>query len=705
MTTALATTHLLATQGPALGGLSPAGLERYAALTPGQKQRVRDYLETIFPALERARTTPGESMGRAAEALARHFAARAAGKTHSGYSPRSMCNKFERFRREGTGDFLIPAYRDCGRRDRVKKMSWDAFARWWVNWATSNQRDEGTRAAYDMFIRDLWAGGQRIPGFGTWQEWWLREHPTKPLPPRCPTGKGDLPRGWSYENLLRLLPRKSVVTSLRKGFAAAHQHQAIMRRSRADLLPLQYIAIDDFWTDQYVYVDGQAQPCRCVGILAIDVATGLVLGHFLKPRTEDEYGKREGIRAAEVRELILLIIQSIGLPTWTVTFIAEHGSAAISAELEGLLDAHLGDAVEVWRTGLYHDFMRKHGFEEKGGKPWIKGWVEAFFRVLHTHAGHLPGQTGPIYNRKPADLDAKLAYTARLLANPDFTAEDKARLRLPLMHIREAQATYGRIIRLLDERTDHRLRGFEQVREWRSEPGDPWHRADELPAHVDPARIDFRQRRESPAERFTRLMQGKRLRPVPDTCLYYLYPACRPVRIKNGQISFQDRALGPDERNYFDGSALLRENEGERLLAWYHPDRADHLLLTTREADAMARRWVGRVEAAPEPALDDKDALDRASGMYRADRMHDLRTARTITAPQDCQLKADKDFNRFLAAEAKERKQSAARGARRDGFRLDAPEELLGETGDRPPSRVAETPRDPGEDYDARDLL
>lgn len=112
------------------------------------------------------------------------------------------------------------------------------------------------------------------------------------------------------------------------------------------------------------------------------------------------------------------------------------------------------------------------GFHDTGGKPWLKGWIESFFNLMHNvAAGLLPGQIGATYDRSHPEHAQKLRLTERLIGNGPRDArlsdDQLASAVVPFAKADELCDTYLKIFQFIKERTDHELRGFDRVIEWR----------------------------------------------------------------------------------------------------------------------------------------------------------------------------------------------------------------------------------------------
>ena len=611
--------------------------EDFARLDEEMKKFIHEHLD-IFTAFSNA-----EAINKEALAQSQRYAHRG-----RGYSAKALMDKFRRFRKAGANwQVIIPAWRN---KDKTLPPQ---FIDFWRGICGENKRPlDGTKGAYRRLIYEFYAGGATIPGYNKdWRGIWEAEHPEIEEPKQCPTHDKDLPKGWSYRNLMRYQPTKAQLALMRTGRKAAHGHQMPLLRDRSKLKPFQYIAIDDFWIDQEVIFMGGTKPqvCRAIGLLALDVATGRDVAFFLKPRLTRADGTREGISRDEVRELLLTLFDVHGVPAdYPVTLIVENAAAAISPDVEESLRHATGGHVKIERTGIVHETLLSHGFKERGGKPQEKGWLESFIRLVHTTAGHFPGQTGSRYENLPGDTAMTVHYVKQLIKRAGADIDTLARLQMPLLKFEEAQAAYIELLTLLSNRTDHQLQGFEKNTRWRSSPGESWRAIEELkrlPAAVAHS-AQIIEERESPSARFNRLLSLVRMVKLPPEALLPLYDDPRQVQIRSGRIVIQDRNLSIDPITFWqEKHELLERFSGDSLDAHVARDlSAVHL---TRSG-----RYLGSIQKYTAPSLDDPGALGRLSGQVHRQREHDAAIVRGYLGNHDQKLKSMRDHNEKLFNES-----------------------------------------------------
>jgi hypothetical protein len=434
-----------------------------------------------------------------------------------------------------------------------------------------------TRAAITE-LRTEWAEGKSIPGYGTWREFFAVTRPDEDTPERYPFN--FFPAGWSESNLYEQQSSKAERAFKRRGWAAAKKYLPHVMRDLSYLRFMELIVIDDFETDQLVLAwnpeTKRWQVCRCAGLLAIDAATRTKLAIGLKPRFTDDEGKKMSLTRADVQGLLHSVFSTWGLPTdYGCTILCENGGAAITDDFETALALILG--VQVARTGLIHEKTLSNGFVQGGGKPWEKPWIESMFHLMHGVAGALPGQKGATYQLKPADLEAKVLYTEKLLNQDEISPEVAQQLRVAFLKVEEFLTAYERIFTRMEERVDHKLQGFEERFMFRLpdsatlvDKSSMALMAPETVLACTPLQI-----MESPRERRARLLEQCKRVPVAPHILACLLLTPKKVKLINHRLSFAHQSKG---FTYADAdSKVMKMPEGTELLGYFDPARPEVL--------------------------------------------------------------------------------------------------------------------------------
>jgi len=493
---------------------------------------------------------------------------------------------------------------------------------------------KGTRAVIQD-LRDAWAQGGRVPGYGDWREWYAVRYPERDIPERFPR---VYPEGWSESNLYDKQPTRPQRAIARQGFAAAKRYLPHVVRDTARLRPLELITIDDFELDFLIRafnpVRRQWEISRCAGLLAIDVATRRKLAVALVPRfrltrrerdlaeahiaahaeIEGEADAAEvrrtriGITRRDVQSLLHAVFSTFGRPAeYGCTILCENASAAITADFEDALEALLG--VQVARTGLLAEKTLRNGFVQGGGRPWEKGWIESLFRTAFNRAGALPGQKGSSYQEKPADAEAKVAYAMKLFESLPAAAVEK--LQVPFLTIEEALEGLNAIFARIERRTDHKMIGFEERFLYRLPDGSA--EVDERSLALLPQDEVLRCKpipyAESPVERWQRLMSATRLEQIPESLLACLLLVPKRCKLKDHRITFT--LPGRGGFTFADSeSPVMKLEDGMELLGYLDPHRQHTLFVTD-----LKGRYLGMVRRRGAPVdITNPEAIAEEAG-------------------------------------------------------------------------------------------
>lgn len=513
--------------------------------------------------------------------------------------------------------------------------------------ALAEQNGRSVRQAMELLYR-RWAAGEHIPGYGTWAEWYMTTYQDRDLPRVCP----EMPEGWLKSNLYAIAPTRAQRSLKTRGIAAAKAHLPSLVRDTSNLLPLQLVTIDDFEVDQLCFYHDPVKKvraiCRMSGILAMDVATRRVLGLILKPRLEDEAGRTKSITRAEVRLLLYGILRDYGVPRHGMTILAENAAAAVTAETEMTFSNLFGGKIAVTRTTMIADKVITNGFIERGGKPWLKGWIESGFNLMHNIAATLPGQKGASYVTKPGDLEEKRRIAERLIGtgpqDANLSDEQLARARLPFKSPGELCDAYLQIFAIMENRTNHKMVGFEKVIEWRLNDGDIWRDWESLATVTEAEQLQaqIRDRLQSPRERWSALWPKVECDAIEAHVLMMLLLTPKRATLKGHHLTFTHNSQGftflvkPD-------SPIAQERNGAEVLCYFDPANAEHAHVCRLDGRPLGEvKRLGKVDIAnPEACTDAERQLAELYGSVlasvRARPLHQLENAR---AAEDAKVNA-----------------------------------------------------------------
>lgn len=626
-----------------------ADMVAFAALSEARRTEIH-YALRVLASLHALIPQVGK-MKALAEIAARHRHAM------RGLSAQSLDRKYKAYV-EGGWRALVKGY-------KAPSHQPDAFVQEVRRRAELNHRSMGE--AFQQ-LREAWAAGESIPGYGTWIDHYAQLYPERPMPRVWP--RGFFPRGWSVDNLRRYAPSKGARTLALRGLAAAKRHFPSIKRDPSGLRPLELITIDDFELDALCVFPGdqarglRPQIGRMAGLLAIDVATRKKLVWGIGQRLEREDRQpdgtvktvRTGIARIDVQLLIHSLFAKYGLPDYPVTLLVENAAAAISPELQLCLETLFEGRVKIERTGLINHRTLANGFVERGGRPWEKGWIESTFNQLWNMLGGMKGYKGSNQRlNAPATLDEAVRQTKILLGQGEralnLPPEVIAQLRLPFPSPAEAETAFAWAVQVNERRDNHDYIGFRRVTEYRLEEG-----AEPVPfghlALLPPERqllAEPVERMESVEERWAAQLAQVTLAPLPPEALAVLLLTPKRVTYRNHSVTFVHDRVG---YTYVDrgGEILGGLTDGTEFLAHFDPAQPDNLQLST-----LTGRYLGQLRrlGGARGAVDirDRAALAEAAATQAEIVNRTVSEVRERHAAADAQLAADREHNARLVAE------------------------------------------------------
>lgn len=578
-----------------------------------------------------ARPTIGQGVA-AASAARRHMG--------RGWDARTLGNLFRLYAKGGykpgdwqkhgpryaPGDWrcLMRAYKP-----RESALPAEFLSFWGSVWTEFQGRDDCRRAAWEHLIRNVWLVGKPVPGYGTVDDW-CREQ-DRPHPHPVLIRQDDLPDGWSYDNLIRHLPkRKSSRKQLTQGFFAAHTYQPDMvLGDRSQLLPFEHVMFDDVRIDKRSRFLGQiVYPLMIVGL---DAATGVDLAHSCKGRLERDDGTKHGISRDCTRLALCDLLRRWGLPPWKMHIVMENAAATLSPDERRRFKDALGDRIEFETTSIFRERMTAHGFVEKGGTPWNKAPIESYFHVMQLRVAHGEGSTGPRYDLTPGELAELEAYEKKLMDAAGGREDVMGALRWTLPALEEVYSAVQRAMMHLRFRTKHRMQGFEWLEEGRM-PDGRWLSLPELQALPEEAveGVELTRRKEAPAERFCRLLDGVKFDPVPEELLLWLSGEHRPVRVRAGKFTLDHK----EERD-----PLVFREPGHPLLEDVREGAAftGVLSLNRERLHVYSENGAYQGDVMRQDRIDcrNREALRREAGRVRAARVADRELLRGYLTERD----------------------------------------------------------------------
>ncbi len=660
MTNELAAPQSTAIGSPLMSAIPLADMAEFIGLPDKRKTEVR----VVLPLL--ARIDQLVSGGQHSLESACKIVSSASRHLMRGLSPLSLRRKYDAIAEsrgdahpEGDWRALVADY--CGPTSQPAE-----FVQELKRCAELNQRSIGEALRQ---IRERFAAGEPIPGYGTWIDWYRKEWPTSPLPKVFPR---RFPSGWSLRNLRRYGPSKGSRMIVTRGLAAARRHLAPpVRRDPSQLRPLELIVIDDFELDVMCLFRGHTthgpQVAPVAGLMAIDVATRKTLAWGLGPRLTREEKQadgstklvKSGIKSTlDVPQLLYRLFSEHGLPPYQITILCENATASISPDREAAIGVMFDGRVKIERTGLIEHRTLANGFVERGGKPWEKGWIEAAFNGLWNILGATPGYKGSNARlNAPGDLDEKIRVTNLLIGQGErqlnLPPEKIALLRTPFRSPEELERAFSGACQLRDGRDDHQYIGFERVTEFLLEDGgepQPFDRLALVPMHLQPS-LKYIDRAERPIERWQRLTTGVQFQRVPQTVLALLMLTPKRVEYRSNCVTFVHDKAGYSYVDA-DGSVTRGVPEGTKFLAFFDANAPTQLHLSDLRG-AFVGTLVRMGGKRGMIDLKDKEALAVAAGLQARLVNRTIAEVRERHAAADEAQLADNLHNAAIVAEHK----------------------------------------------------
>ena len=500
------------------------------------------------------------------------------------------------------------------------------------------------KTAWRNLLIDL-AGGDTIPGYGTWRDIYFREHhyyPAKDEP--CPYGVMNPPVGWSLRNLSGLKPDKFARRAAQIGMGAAKtDFLPTVRLTRVGLKPCQVVEIDDMWYEHYVVFGGNEKPQKVVEFAIYDRLTGYVICHLTKPVVkgwDDE--TRKTLKSAWVNYLYQYLFCVVGLPRGVRVIIkGEHGTASLDKQTAAVLaniNATRGEDEQIeFRAGSIITEPLAKGLPgaKPHGNPRNKGSMEGLHGTLKNIVDALCfGNIGGGRDKQPEETEAMRAEdTALMKIAETLPVAAGANLHYNFPTWKQFMRVIDRAYEILNTREDHQLEGWEEcgfmvgelkvagMPHWTAMPrmnSQPAERQAQVRALVASGAAEYRERRMSPAEAWDAATKAAKLERVS--------PAFAPIILGrelahegtvDDKLMIAVRDAETLERYtvvaILDGRPMER---GAKVLVWVNPMDADTAYICD-----MQGRFLGvasTVQAVRADATSDIAELRRQLGLRSA---------------------------------------------------------------------------------------
>ena len=475
-------------------------------------------------------------------------------------------------------------------------------------------------------IRRDWTLGKDIPGYGTWQAWWKRTHPGRPLPRIAP----GFPNGWTTRNLSRKIDtskfRRAAATL---GRISARRHRPLVLSTRQGCYVGSHYMWDDVWHDLFVNSLTEKQAGRPLELFSHDYYSAKKMRWGIRVRTEDDNGKAQGLTGRMMRMVIAATYYLDGYSPRGTINVAEHGTAAFMDTLAGALYDASGGLITVQESGMQGKGAHAGQYDGRSiGNPNFKASLESSNNLLHNMEAHLPGQTGPDRQRRPEQLHGLLTYNARLIAAAQHLPADQAALlQYPLLEVGQYMQVLSSIYDFIGDDPEHDLEGWvdcghvtqelQILGEWKTQdallalPGD---QQQLVIAMLNSGMVPTRPRKMTRNEVFHRGARDLVKIHGGTVCQILGDDFAAERKVRSHQFVFEDREVGPGEHRY---EAIIEDaegrehalREGEIYKAFVNPFAIDQLFVQ----DAKGR-FLGTARRCQRASRSDVDALKRAMG-------------------------------------------------------------------------------------------
>lgn len=316
----------------------------------------------------------------------------------------------------------------------------------------ANQRSSAS--AYNLLLRQLekWrrGTGPAIPGYDFPPD----NQPTK-----------NFPHGWGYKNLMNHQPTDIEYAAARLGRSQAKALTPSVMTTRVNMYPFAEIQFDDMWHDFLINVLGQSSARRLLEFGAVDYYSGLILPPGLKPRITDEATKKNRIlNSGDFRFYLAFILTHFGFHPRGTILNVEHATASITPEMEESIRVLTGGLVTVLRSSMSGRSALVGGYSEgPKGNYKMKALKECYGNVIHNETAMLMGQVGMDRNHLPSENYGRNKENDLLLAIMTLKPHLAEKLRFGFLNYQEASQAIHEVYRRLNNRTQHRLEGFEEA--------------------------------------------------------------------------------------------------------------------------------------------------------------------------------------------------------------------------------------------------
>ncbi len=504
------------------------------------------------------------------------------------------------------------------------------------------------KAAIDELYEE-WGAGQLIPGYEG-----CNYKPNMPLP-----------AGWSYENLMRLIPTKTTLTIARQGMLAAAASLPQVFSTRVGCWPCSHVMFDDVWLDVLATgynAAGRPQVNRPLQLGCLDLYTACRLCWYTKLRVNDaEDGHSLQLTSDEMLGLLCWFLYTVGYSCRGTVLVVENGTAAISREVEDMLYRISDGLIRVDRSGMIGEQQAGPFKGVRKGNPRHKASLEAWHNPLHNRMSGMLSHTGHD-RREPEQLAAILNESLKMLkAGEKLPPERQELLMAYVPSLHEVIGKVEQVAGALNNRTDHALEGWRECGFTTVEFSLNGADGTFMPLLEVPAAV--REMVPAMAAANPRLLRERNMSPQEAWNAATADPANRLIRFTAAECvallgtanKFKLRAVGGafrmDSRKRHHRQLLfstrITTNSGHALelrddqeyYGIFNPMGEQLFVLDERECILGVAPVIDRVSHV------DEAAKLRAFGEVQARRLAELERTRNLMAAENAEIEIKRDFN------------------------------------------------------------
>ncbi len=437
------------------------------------------------------------------------------------------------------------------------------------------------RPAFRKLRQDWKSRAVVIPGYEDWAGW------------------PEMPEGWSDRNLYKIVSEETNQArrrSIRIGTSSkTNPFLPMVLTTRVGLWPGAVRQLDDVWHDNFVTYGRKRELVRVIELGTLDLLSACRFNFGAMPRTSKEGGGKNNLKLKDMRFYLAGELHRFGYSARGTMYMAEHGTAAISEDIERLLYDATGGMIRVSRQPIEGKQAALCGFWNgtEGGNFRAKAALESIHSLIHNDLGHLLLQTGKNDDYRPVTTNRQLDYIAKVVR--DVLKDCPHRLDLLKLPALDFHAQFYPLLQDyyhfgLNSRTDHELEGWETLKhvvtEYTALPGSGhFLQESAFLALPEASQAIIRHAAQAAPKEWTRRRNLSPLEvheparasflPVPPSvyCEIIGQDLAREVTCKRGFLEFEDKEISP-EPLVFTGRMLRSRQEihhGEKVLMFANP--------------------------------------------------------------------------------------------------------------------------------------